>query len=172
MGDWQTLDSVTWVTVLGVAGHSSPDTEMIKGSAPVTFFALKQIRPVLLVVAIWAGPSRSRGFKTQIHSKTHASRSFSTGGDRTKQRVFEPCLKITRDTPTNANSWVNSTLFYTHTVRHREFGSLLKHKLKAENHFSRGRGIHSLAQYQMEPRPECSFFRGPVSSFLFNTNFS
>lgn len=52
MGNRQTLDSVTWVMVLGVAGHSSPDTEMIKGSAAVAFFALKQIRTVLLVVAI------------------------------------------------------------------------------------------------------------------------
>ena len=53
MGDRQTLDSVTWVTVLGGgAGHSSPDTEMIKGSAAVAFFALKRIRTVLLVVAI------------------------------------------------------------------------------------------------------------------------
>ena len=54
MGDRQTLDSVTWVTVLGGvgAGRSSPDTEMIKGSAAVAFFALKRIRTVLLVVAI------------------------------------------------------------------------------------------------------------------------
>lgn len=77
-GDRQTLDAVTQVTRVGVAGHSRPDTVTVKGSATVTSFLPQHVRPALL----GSGPSRSRGFglafKPQINSRqTHVVSSFS-----------------------------------------------------------------------------------------------